>query len=95
MFDLQDSIVDEAEVGELEEAAAAEPNVYRTQTFEPETFEPETFETGTFEPEPMEQPDEVFGEPGPGESRRPRWVNWIIPLALLVYFAISFLVNER
>jgi hypothetical protein len=91
LFDLEDSVVDDAELGQVE---AHDLERRAPETFEPEPFEAETFEQPprvplpeTFEPEPA--------EPEEGESRGPRWVRAVIPIAVLVYFAISFFFNER
>jgi hypothetical protein len=69
--------------------SVAEPEAYV-----PETFEPEVIKTETFEPEPFE----VEADPAPDEpegGRRARWTSAIVPLALLVYFAISFFFSDR
>jgi len=107
LFDLEDSALEDSalEDSEVEEPSEFEPvPVYEppapVQTHEapePVTVDVETFEEAEpperrrrFEPPPT---DPVLGE---GESEgRPRWVSWLVPLALLVYFAISFFFNDR
>jgi hypothetical protein len=94
LFDLQDSVVEDAEY-DLPQREVAEPEAYVPDTFDPGTVqEPETFETEPFEPDVETAPD---GEPGaePESSGRPRWASAILPLALLVYFAISFFFSDR
>ena len=48
LFDLQDSVVEDAEL-DLPERSVAEPEAYV-----PDTFEPEVIQTEAFEPEPFE-----------------------------------------
>jgi hypothetical protein len=94
LFDLQDSVVEDAEY-DLPQRSVAEPEAYVPDTFEPGTVqEPETFEPEPFEPDVETAPG---AEPGaePEGSRRPRWASAILPLALLVYFAISFFFSDR
>jgi hypothetical protein len=105
LFDLEDSALEDDEVdgpSEPEPVSVYEPPPAPVQTHEapePVTVEVETF--GEEEPPPparrrMFDPpttDPVSGE-GAGESR-PKWVSWIVPAALLVYFAISFFFNDR
>lgn len=89
LFDLQDSVVEDAEY-DLPERSAAEPEAYV-----PDTYEPEVIRTEAFEPEPYEpEVDTVPADESEG-SRRPRWTSAIVPLALLVYFAISFFFSDR
>jgi hypothetical protein len=107
LFDLEDSVVGEDEVfeptGEIDSAYAdyAEPAPVQTYDApEPVTVEVEPFEAPEpadptapprrrFEPPPT---DPVMGE---GESARPRWVSWIIPVAVVVYFVIQFFFSGR
>jgi hypothetical protein len=96
LFDLQDSIVDEADLEGFRERAPAEPEV-----FEPETFETETVDTETFEPEPFDtapferEADERVEPEADGGRRAPRWTSAIIPIAVVVYFVISFFFSDR
>jgi hypothetical protein len=103
LFDLEDSVVDEDAAFE----PAAEPEPYAvtpTETFE--APEPVTVEVEPYEaPEPVlapgEEPRRRFEPPptdpvlGEGESDRPRWVSWLIPLAVVAYFVISTILNNR
>ncbi len=102
LFDLDDSELEDVEVDglpEQESAVTYEPPPAPEQTRdapEPVTVEVETFEEAEpperrrrFEPPPT---DPVLGE---GEQRRPRWVSWLVPIAFVAYFAISFFVNNR
>ncbi len=94
LFDLQDSVVEDDEL-ELPQRDPGEP-----QAYVPDVFEPETMQTETFEPEPFESFEPEVGntpeaEDEPEGSRRRKWTSAIVPLALLVYFAISFFVNDR
>lgn len=79
LFDLQDTAVEAAELGQDE--------------LEPETFEPETFEPGTFAPESFEPDRDEADEP-----ERARWKSIlsgvIVPLALIVYFVISYFADR-
>jgi hypothetical protein len=101
LFDLEDSALEDVEVEGLPEpdpVATYEPPPAPEQTREapePMTVEVETFEDAEpperrrrFEPPPT---DPVFEE---GEESRPRWVSWLIPIAFLVYFAISLFFNR-
>ncbi len=88
LFDLQDSVEDTEY--ELPQRRAGEPEAYVPDVFETETMHTETFEPEPFEPEIDDVPeDEAEG------GRRARWTSAIVPLALLVYFAISFFFNDR
>ncbi len=104
LFDLEDSAVEDYEVdalGDPEPVATYEAPapVEARDAPEPLTVEVETFEeTETperrrrFEPPPTDpvlQPDE--GEGG----KRPRWVSWIIPIAVVAYIAIQFVLGDR
>ncbi len=102
LFDLEDSVLEDVEVEGLPESepvATYEPPAAPEQTRdapEPVTVEVETFEEAEpperrrrFEPPPT---DPVLGE---GEGQRPKWVSWLVPVAFLAYFVISFFVNNR
>jgi hypothetical protein len=102
LFDLEDNVVDEAEV-------AAEPAPEQPYDApEPVTVEVETFEPEPFEPEPVadEQPTEprrrrMFEPPTTEpvlegeETRRARWISWLVPIAFVVYIAISYAFSGR
>ena len=105
LFDLEDSALEDDEVealGEPEPVPTFEPPapVQTVEAPEPVTVEVETFEeTETperrrrFEPPPT---DPVFEAPKEGEGeKRPRWVSWIIPIAVVAYIAIQFLLGDR
>ena len=95
LFDLQESRVDEAdlenvevllpqpvEVAEVGEAEAVEP-----EAFEPEAFEPEAFE--------VEKPDAPESEPESASARGRRiFRSIIVPLAVVIYLVITFIVNR-
>jgi hypothetical protein len=95
LFDLEDSVVDEAEYAELSEA---EPEP------EPTSFEPTTVEAPVFEPPPpavpvpqhMEPEPEVYEDLGDEaeEPPRRRWTSAIIPIAVLIYFVISAIADR-
>jgi hypothetical protein len=103
LFDLEDSAVeDDVELegfAEPEQVSTFEPPPAPQEGIpapEPVTVEVETFEESEpparrrrFEPPPT---DPVLDE---GEGKRPRWVNWIIPIGLLVYFVLSFALSGR
>jgi hypothetical protein len=89
LFDLQDSVVEDAEQ-DVPQRSVAEPEAYV-----PETFEPEVIKTETFEPEPFEVEVDAAPEDEPEGGKRARWTSAIVPLALLVYFAISFFFSDR
>jgi hypothetical protein len=105
LFDLEDNVVDEAELLEQESAAAPEPEPYDAP--EPVTVEVETFEPEQFEPEPVatEQPTEpkrrgMFEPPTTkpvldGETGRQRWITWLVPLAFVVYLGIQYVFSGR
>ena len=104
LFDLEDSVVDEdAAFDAPEPEAYVEPGA--TQTVD--APEPVTVEVETFEPP---APDGLPAEPAPkrgrfdppptdpvgdGGSNTPRWVSWLIPLAVVAYFVISTILNNR
>ena len=91
LFDLQDSVVEDVEY-DLPQRSVAEPEAYVPDTFEPEVVPTETFEPEPLDPEPFE-PDVEHEEPD--AKGRARWTSAIVPLALLVYFAISFFFSDR
>jgi hypothetical protein len=90
LFDLQDSVVEDVE-HDLSQRSVAEPEAYVPELFEPGTVQ----QPETFEPEPFEPDVDTAAEAEPEGSRRPRWASAIVPLALLVYFAISFFFSDR
>jgi hypothetical protein len=89
LFDLQDSVVEDVDY-DLPDRSVAEPEAYV-----PDTFEPEVVQTETFEPEPFEVEVDAAPKDEPEGGRRARWTSAIVPLALLVYFAISFFFSDR
>ncbi|MDQ3379418.1 MAG: hypothetical protein M3546_03725 [Actinomycetota bacterium] len=90
LFDLQDSVVEDAEY-DLPQRDLGEPQAYVPDVYEHETIqEPTTFEPEAFEPE-----IDTVSEDEPEGGRRAKWTSAIVPLALLVYFAISFFFNDR
>jgi hypothetical protein len=106
LFDLEDSVVGEDEgfepTGEIDTAYAEPEPVTTYDAPEPVTVEVEPFEA----PEPVTAPGEApprrrFEPPptdpvmGEGESNRPRWVSWIIPAAVIVYFIIQLVLSGR
>ena len=89
LFDLQDSVVG---------GAAPDPprlGPGETEPYVPETFEPEVLQTQTFEAEPFEPEVDAVPEGEQEGGRRARWTSAIVPLALLVYLAISFFFSDR
>ena len=91
LFDLQDSVVEDVEY-ELPQRDAGEPQAYVPDVFEPETIQTQTFEPEPFEPEVADAPE---SEDEPQGSSRRKWTSAIVPVALLIYFAISFFFNDR
>jgi hypothetical protein len=108
LFDLEDSVVDEGftheRTGEDELYDEAEP----VSAPEPELDlpEPVTVEVEAYEPTeqagmPSEKPKRGRFEPPPtdpvgdGEGSTPRWISWLIPLAVVAYFVISTILNNR
>jgi hypothetical protein len=100
LFDLEDSALEDYDPAERPEP---EPEPYDLpapvelhEAPEPLTVEVETFEEaepperrrGAFEPPTT---DPVLEE---GERKGPRWVSWIVPLALLAYFVISAILER-
>jgi len=90
LFDLQDSVVED-DAYDLPQRDVGEPEAYVPDTYEHETIQ----EPATFEPEPFEPEIDDMPEDEPQGSRRAKWTSAIVPLALLVYFAISFFFNDR
>jgi hypothetical protein len=94
LFDLQDSVLEETELGDRRAPAGAyvpdEPPV------EPETFEPAPFETAPVETEPyeVEPADEAEAEDG-GSRRRRAWTSLIVPIAFAIYILISIVFGDR
>jgi hypothetical protein len=101
LFDLEDSVVED---GDLDAYAEPEPPVYEPpdpaqmhEAPEPLTVDVETFE----EPQPS-QPRRRF-EPPPTDpvleseegQRRPKWVSWIVPIAIGVYLVLSYAFSGR
>lgn len=83
LFDLQESVVEEA----------PPPGMPDVGAFEVGTFEPQTFESRTFEveelPEAAEEPE------GESDSRRRVITSLIVPLAFVVYIVISIIFGDR
>jgi hypothetical protein len=108
LFDLEDNVVDEGEFAAEQAAAPAVEQTYDVP--EPVTVEVETFEPETFEPEPVAAEELPPAEPkrrgifdppttkpvldGEGTGRQ-RWISWLVPIGVVVYFAISFFFNQR
>jgi hypothetical protein len=103
LFDLEDSVLEDHEVetlGERDPVPTFEPPapVETHDAPEPLTVDVETFEETEmperrrrFEPPPT---DPVFEPEGEGQ-KRPRWVSWIIPIAVVAYIAIQFFLGDR
>lgn len=82
LFDLQDNVVDEADLDELQEPG------FKAQPVEPEAFEPETFDPDA---ESSAEP-----EPEPEGARRRRLImSVLVPLAFVVYLVISIVFGDR
>jgi hypothetical protein len=92
LFDLEDNIVDEAEPPEVEQAEAS------VATLDPDPV----VEVHAFEPPPPAVPIPGHMEPTPedfdvGEEQeqpKRRWTSAIIPVAILVYFVISAILDR-
>jgi hypothetical protein len=94
LFDLEDSTLDEAEQAEF--GLSFEP-----REVDPEAFEATTVEVATYEPPPAQVP---VSEPEPEVvtvddeyeemPRRHRWTSAILPIAILVYFVVSAIVDR-
>jgi hypothetical protein len=94
LFDLQDSVDAEPEAADFDrgELDLFEDGAFdHPEAFDPEAFDPEAFEPETFEPVPGQ--DEEGDEP-----EAARWKSIlsgvVVPLALVVYFVISFLADR-
>jgi predicted ATP-dependent serine protease len=89
LFDLQESVVDEAST-----PVASDRGAFEVGTFEPETVAPEPFQPEAFEVE--ELPEEVEEQPDSASDRRRRVVtSLILPLAFVVYIVISIVFGDR
>jgi hypothetical protein len=100
LFDLESSVVDDAELEDLREPAPAaripEPVSVEPAPFEPEAFEPELSAPELPEREPYELDEELEDEPEPTSSRRRRQITtWIVPIAFAVYLVISIVFGDR
>ena len=82
LFDLQDSLVEEADVDQLQEFGFDVDSV-QPEVFAPETFEPDATSSADPEPEPE------------GARRRRLLTSVIVPLAFVVYLVISIVFGER
>jgi hypothetical protein len=101
LFDLEDNAVEDADfepTAERDVVATYEPPPEPPDAPEPVTVEVETFDEPEAEPA---RPRRRFGPPTTepvleeGESSRPRWVSWLIPLAFVVYLVISYAFSGR
>lgn len=89
LFDLQESVVDEAST-----PVTTDPRGFEVGTFEPETVAPEPFQPEAFEVE--ELPEEVEEQPESASDRRRRVItSLIVPLAFVVYIVISIVFGDR
>jgi hypothetical protein len=105
LFDLEANVVEEAapEPVETEEVRRAsveveEPPTFETGTFEPEAFEPRTLDTRSAHPESFDAELDADVEPDPDaeeRSRGKRLVSFLVPIAFVVYLAISMIFGER
>ena len=103
LFDLQDSLVEDAEREDERAPAPAasvpvdttvlEPDVFGPETFEQESFEPEPLEAEPFETEPYELEDDE--EAGTERSRGRRLASFIVPIAFAIYIVISVVFGDR
>ena len=100
LFDLEDNTIEDVDFEQPEFEPEPEP----VQTYdapEPVTVEVETFEEPVTEPEPAERRRGRFGPPTTkpvleeGEGSRPRWVSWLVPIAVVAYFVISYFFSGR
>jgi hypothetical protein len=99
LFDLEESTFDS---DELEQVELGEAQTARTEVEEPPTFEARTFETETFEPEAASESFEPGLDPGAepepepeGTRRRRRLASFLVPLAFVIYLAISIIFGDR
>jgi hypothetical protein len=102
LFDLEKSTFDSDELEQVDrgEAQTARIEVEEPPTFEARTFETEAFETEAFEPEPASEslePEPVASaEPEPEGTRRGRRLaSFLVPLAFVIYLAISIIFGDR
>ena len=107
LFDLEDNAIEEVELepaAEQEAVATHEPppEAEPRSAPEPEPIAVETFEEPVYgDPAAASEPRKRFGAPktdpvlGEGESSRPRWVSWLVPAAVVVYFVISYFFSGR
>ena len=84
LFDLQESIVEDAQLGAEQEPTLA------TQTIDVEPLEVPTLE----EPQPFEADPEPDVDEEPTPSRWRRAVTAIPPIAVLIYIIISNVLNR-
>jgi hypothetical protein len=108
LFDLEDNVVDDADVEAHAETAPAEtyeapePQAFEPTTFEAPTFEPATVDAGAFEEPESAQPKRRWGPPptepvleeGEAEGSR-RWLSWLVPLAFVGYVVLSYFFSSR
>jgi hypothetical protein len=105
LFDLEASAVEEVEAEHVESDEARKPQVeveepptFETQTFETETFDSRGFErpaAETFEPDPELAADADAEPESESTRRRRRLASFLVPLAFVVYLAISIIFGER
>jgi hypothetical protein len=99
LFDLEDNAIDED--ADFEEVSPEPEPVQTYEAPEPVTIEVETFEEPATEPSPAAPRRGRFGPPttepvlDEGESSRPRWVTWIVPVAVVGYFVLSYFFSGR
>jgi len=80
LFDLEESKIEDVELGVKDELM---PDV--TEIGEAETFEPEVFDVG--------EPDEPQSEPASAQRRR-IFRSIIVPLAVVIYLVITLILNR-
>jgi len=94
LFDLQESLVDDVEP---ESPYEGEPSFDSESTFEPEpTFEPDVAmdDIGPESAQPQ-RGEPAEGEPeSPSARRRRIFGSIIVPLAVVIYLVITFVVNR-
>jgi hypothetical protein len=92
LFDLEDSTLSEDEQAELGfEPRQVDPTAFEPQPVEVATYEPPQAHAPLPEPEPEVVTADDEYEP---MERRHRWTSAIIPVAILVYFVISAIVDR-